>query len=816
MTNSEKENKNIEEILESAFFLKAKSSARFMDMLPAAIYIYNFKEKELYVNSYFRKISSLKSYNSLDDFALKKAIAHPDDWPMIKQCYNDSMQYHTDFLCEYRVVNDNGTISWVRDHAEYVFDSQGQTVLCQGVLTNINDHVYARQIIEQRQQIENSLSKFAKIFLKKEQVDTALSDAMKEVAKIANASRIMIVERNANGYFTCTKEWCHDDGFSIKESYRKMSGLSFPILKKALSSKDLLLFSDISQIPTEGDDLRLELEKEHVGAVMYAPMFAGSEICGYIRVDSEVSRTWDIPIQQLVLIVSMMIEQSKINDTINQLEQEKLAVLDSVSESVLLLDDKSRIVWGNDKSYALLGVDPAEANGKESDVLWNRVVDNQFRNRIKECISSGKVIQFERELANGKWFAVSLSPVKNEQNKFTRVVETSRDITNIREYENQLIEAKEKAEESNRLKSAFILNLSHEVRTPMNAILGFTQLLAYHNITPEKKKQFYELVETNTNQLSNIISDIIDLAKLETNQIKVSQEKFDVSALLKSVVETAQRKINVKQGSRIAFYHSNFSEEIEIISDSIWLQKVLDKLLDNAIKFTEEGSIDFGFYLNKNEGLVFYITDTGIGIESNMFEAIFEPYRQVDGSETRQFGGNGLGLTISQRVIKLLGGNIWLESVPGKGTTFYCSIPHSMIVGADDQDVDERDTSTPDLEGKKILIVDDIEDVYFYLSALLEFTGAECLQAMSGFQAIDVCKANPDIDLILMDVMMPEMDGIETVKHIRGFKPDALIFAQTAYAMSKQYEDSVFENFNEVLNKPIRPDDLYTLINKYF
>ncbi|WP_282125772.1 PAS domain S-box protein [Marinifilum flexuosum] len=254
------------------------------------------------------------------------------------------------------------------------------------------------------------------------------------------------------------------------------------------------------------------------------------------------------------------------------------------------------------------------------------------------------------------------------------------DVTALKEYEEQLIKAKHKAEESDRLKSAFLANMSHEIRTPLNGILGFSSLLTSDNLKPEKKDKFINIINQNSNQLVRIINDILDFSKIEIGQLVINKTKFNVADLLNEIYTASLEQLNEKTKSHLQLILDLKPElsEIQINSDRVRIKQILSNIVENAIKFTLEGSISFGFDIKENIGIQFFVQDTGIGIPPDMSKEIFGRFRQIEEDHTRNYGGTGLGLSISKELSKLLGGKIWFESIRNEGTIFYVLIPNQI------------------------------------------------------------------------------------------------------------------------------------------
>ncbi|MFD1294143.1 response regulator [Lutibacter holmesii] len=415
-----------------------------------------------------------------------------------------------------------------------------------------------------------------------------------------------------------------------------------------------------------------------------------------------------------------------------------------------------------------------------------------------------------------KWVLGQAVPEYNSQQEIIGYVGTITDITEIKLYQQEQIKLKEKAEESNRLKSAFLANMSHEIRTPMNGILGFTGLLQDEKISIEKQQKYLEVIEKSGKRMLNLIDDIISISKIESGIVSITTEEFNINEHLAYELRFFKPEAEAK-GLQLTMHTALPTNEAFIKLDKEKFVSVLTNLIKNAIKYTEKGSIDFGYIQTKNT-LEFYVKDTGIGVPIYKQDAIFERFIQADIDDKMARQGIGLGLSISKAYIQLLGGKLWLESVENEGSTFYFSIPNNSTIGENNNSIQQHFNTNIEQEVKKIkvLIVEDDETSKLLLQILFLNLTCEVLHVKSGIEAIKTCKENPDINLILMDIRLPKMDGYEATKQIRTFNKNVIIIAQTAHALTGDKEKSLKAGCNEYLTKPIIKDDLLKIIKRYF
>ena len=438
--------------------------------------------------------------------------------------------------------------------------------------------------------------------------------------------------------------------------------------------------------------------------------------------------------------------------------------------------------------------------------------DQQILNLRAEQIN----LQYECKLNNKKIWLHDYKFFIQLPNDKPGIGGVSFDITKLKETEFELINAKEKAEESDLLKSAFLANMSHEIRTPMNGILGFAELLKEPELSSNQQKEYLRIIEKSGARMLNIINEIMDISKIEAGMIIPEIKEFDLNEQIEYVYNFFKPEANAK-GIELFIKNSLPAKEAVLLSDREKLNAVLINLVKNAIKYTDKGSIEFGFN-KKDDFLEYYVKDTGIGIHKDRLDVIFERFIQADISDVQARQGAGLGLTISKAYVEMLGGQIWIESVPEMGSTFYFNIPYKV---QGKQEIESENQIIPliqenPVKNLKFLIAEDDEISKMFISIIVSPIGKEILKARNGKEAIEICRNNPDIDIILMDIQMPDLNGYEATRQIRQFNKDVIIIAQTAFGLSGDREKSIAAGCNDYISKPVKKDELLSLIQKHF
>jgi len=501
---------------------------------------------------------------------------------------------------------------------------------------------------------------------------------------------------------------------------------------------------------------------------------------------------------------------------------------DNINDAFWLRSIDNKIIYANPACYKIVGKNLKEIfedfnayknwiHPDERDSIV-KIREKNLQNPDTNHFYEHRIIQ---EDGNVKWLWIRTFPVYDENGKLYRRAGIASDITNHKKLLSDLLRAKEKAEESDALKSAFLANMSHEIRTPMNGILGFAELLKDSDITLEDKNDYIKIIDSNGKQLLNLINDIIDVSKIDVGQLSLNKIVAEINPILSDI-----QNFFIQEQKR--FSNQNVSFELvipnniqkTIYTDVYRLQQVISNLVSNAIKFTENGLIKIGYDQVKIDDklyLKFFVSDTGIGISESMVSLIFERFGQIQPQNYKNQPGTGLGLAISKGLIELLGGKIWVDSIPGKGSTFYFTIP--IASNSTHNEYNKHDINIGTMNNKwknlEILIVEDDEDNLEFLKRLLMKHGANVTLARTGKEAIKQVENNDNIRIVLMDIRLPDINGFEATQKIKEFKPNLPIIAQTAYAMYNDREICLENGCDDYISKPLDKVVLFEKINSY-
>jgi hypothetical protein len=496
-------------------------------------------------------------------------------------------------------------------------------------------------------------------------------------------------------------------------------------------------------------------------------------------------------------------------------------LVQSANDGISFYDRSWNLKYTNAAFYSMIGLDKTRYNSINPEELVHPD-DRDYQTRKEQALIHKGVFEGELRLRHTDGHYLSMSTrsvtVRNSEGEVLGSLTISRDITKLKQVHEDLIKANIDAEASNKLKSSFLANISHEIRTPLNSVVGFSNLLLTDGITKETREEYIEHINHNSEKLLQIIGDIIDLSRLESSQIEITYEETSLSSIVNEIIEEARQIIRRNEKSIILNVKNHFEDNGDLIfTDRIWLKRVLNHLMDNAVKFTLDGSIEFA-YMRENDNIIFKIKDTGIGINKENLGRIFEQFRQEVDGHHRPFEGLGIGLTLAKEVVERMGGKIFVQSEKGIGSEFSFSIPYRPA-GSTKAKVaalhNERILKPLDWSTKKCLIVDDNKDVLIYLNRILLDTGVTVVSARSGFEAIELIKSIPDIDVVLLDMQMPEMNGIETTREIRKIRNNIPIIAQTAFVFEDDKDIILEAGCDACLIKPIRKDHLLTVMSSF-
>lgn len=759
-----------------------------------------------------------------------------EDLPVYTDTWQKFIAGTSNFSIEFRMSDPDGSPRWVLCQFEQQINADGEVTGYVGSLFDINE----------RKQYEEKLRTWEMVF-KSTRLGVSLSMAYSNSFEVVNPafaqmhgyqpdemigkSISKILSDNEFHKFVAEQEIAYSKGFHLFElKNTRKDGTVFPALisltivynRLGQPKHQIVNVQDITERYQAEENLKNErLRLKYIitgtnvgtwewnigtGEVIINERWA--EIIGYKLKDLEpvTNKTWEQFVHPEDLERSNSILKDHFEKKIDYYDCE-VRMKHKEGHWIWVLDRGSVAEWSAEGK-------PLMMYGTHKDITERKRWEDTIRlNDIKLKEQNEEYIALNEELTEvNNRLRESQQRLKEQNEEYIALnEELTESNEKIKRVNNELQAAKKKAEESDRLKSAFLANMSHEIRTPMNAIMGFSEILLRPNLPPEKQQVFAEVINSSCNQLLGLINDVLDISKIETGQMSVNTGSTNINELLNNTHRLFKPNAEKK---KIEFnFHPGLSDsESTIFTDEVKFIQIINNLISNAIKFTKKGAVNFGYFLNGNQ-LEFFVSDTGIGIESQNYEKIFDRFWQVETSESHKYGGTGLGLPISKAFVEMLGGNISLESVLGEGSTFKFTIPY--LPSQLQKIAKSNQNESFNFAGKTILIAEDEKANEILIAELLKATNAILLHTANGKEAIEALQSNSNIDLILMDLKMPVMSGIDATKKIREFNQTVPIIAITAHALGGDKEKCTMAGCNDYVAKPIDSSILFKTIAKH-
>lgn len=493
-------------------------------------------------------------------------------------------------------------------------------------------------------------------------------------------------------------------------------------------------------------------------------------------------------------------------------------VFNSIPDIIGIQDLDHKILYYNQAGYDYFKKRPEDLTDIHCFELIGRTetCDDCAAKIVKETGEPSRITR--HSLKHNKWLDIRAYPVFDDNGKIQKIIEHIRDVTEDKKRENDLKNAMERAEESDRLKDSFLENISHEIRTPLNAIIGFSDLIISENPKHTKIAKYIEYIRNSGLGLMQMVNDIIDYSMLESGQLHPDTTSCDVNDLLQELYIIFKDEIE-RQHKEIELFLTidKTTEHLVIETDPSRLRQIMWNFLQNAVNFTSRGYIRFGYKRTRSNHILFYVEDTGIGIHSKDLGLIFEKFYTVSSAESNAFKGSGIGLALVKQLAAVLNGKVFVESTPARGSTFYLNIP--AIINHPEKSHSDRPVKPMpkyNWENKHILIAEDEELNYLFLQEVLSVTKVKLTWARNGLEAVEFCRDHPgETDLVLMDLKMPQMDGYEATSCIRKIDKEIPVVAQTAYSFSSNKNKSLQSGFSDFLTKPIPARLLLETLNKH-
>lgn len=687
-----------------------------------------------------------------------------DSKKKIQYAINEAIKHQVPYDIELEMVTQKNNHKWVRTIGQPIVED-GKVVRVRGAFQDITESV------KMKRELADSEERYRSIF-------NNLHTTM------------LLLDPHDGAIIDANPAACNFYGFGYEE-----------LIHKNISEINLTTNEELLKAFEQSDASQKQFFSKHRladGQVRDVEIFSGN-----------------IVVQQKDLLYSLIHDITERKKAEKELKKLSLAVEHSPA-SIVITDAKGNIEYVNPIFCEITGYSSEEVIGINPRILKSGKMSAELYQNLWNKIQSGQT--WRGELLNTNkfgefyWVNISISSIIDQKGQIANFVAVAEDITAKKKVDEELVKAKVKAEENDRLKSAFLANMSHEIRTPMNGILGFAELLRDTKLTGEDQQEYIGIIELSGHRMLNIINDIVDISKIEAGQMETKMEEIELNALLNHLYIFFKPEAEKKRLKLTLSLDPSVAEPI-IMSDRTKLAQVITNLIKNAIKFTVSGVIQFGYVL-KDKKIEFFVKDTGTGIPPEHHSKIFERFIQGDTSLSRNYEGAGLGLSISQAYVSMLGGRMWLESEVGSGSAFFFDIPANSVATVKEKRKNitaVKKTTAP----ISILIAEDDNVSLLYLKKCLESLNVIFHYARNGQEAVDAVKSIPNLELVIMDIKMPVMGGFEATRLIKQFRADLPVIAQTAYAFTEDVRMAKLAGCDDFIAKPVIKEKLIEMIYKF-
>ncbi|MCX7985544.1 MAG: ATP-binding protein [Bacteroidales bacterium] len=751
---------------------------------------------------------------------------HPDDRDAFFEIHRISDTKSGNYSIQYRFLRKDGNYSYFLDKGSYEENNSGaKTAL--GAILDVSRIILTEKRLDTKLRLEKLFNQVVDIAHQVDSAEELIVHTLKHICEVtqwplAHATVFYQLNHNLRISPTIVYSKTPEKYLQIIENFHHLSSSQITEFHEEIfETKSARWIKNIHQ--HEGYLYRHLLQQYGLKHLILFPLTFANEVVGIIEFyadNIESDNEW-MPelINQIGYQLGLIIE---LKSSIEQLRKLSMAIEQNYT-SIEITDANGVIEYVNPIFLQITGYNLEEIIGKKPSILKSGIHPAAFYEQMWQTISSGK--RWQGEICNRKkdgslfWEQVTISPVKNNRQEIINYVAVKIDITAKRQYEEQLKKAKEEAETANKAKSEFLANMSHEIRTPMNAILGFAEVLS-QKITDEQLKSYLDSIKSSGRNLLTLINDVLDLSKIEAGKMKLSREFIDPFLVFKDIEYLFSLRAQEKGLEFKVITDLNLPMGIEI--DEVRLRQILINLIGNAIKFTDKGSVIVHVSTvpsaTERIDLKIEVKDTGIGIEPAHLQKIFEPFTQLENASTKKYAGTGLGLAITKRLVDLLGGEISVESEPGKGTNFTVTFKQlpSTAIRQQNLEMISIDPKKIMFKSATVIIADDVDNNRKYLKTVIQDTNLEVLESTNGIETYELAKIRRP-QLIITDLKMPGMNGFELLSKLRNdpITRQIPVIATTATASIEEQDKLKVHRFDGILIKPIQVNDVYIELMRF-
>lgn len=789
------------------------------------VYSIKMPEREvLFVTPSIRDIFEVEAQDFVNDFTLWEKLIVPEEGKIktkIKQAFNEQVSFDEN----YRIKTPSGSFKWIRNKAKFIFDENQNCIRLDGVVMDRTKQYFAQESLDQEVKLQEALIDIASTYinLDPKDVPNTIHRSLEKMGNFVGADRAYIFDYDfEKGVTSNTYEWCNEGISPEIDNLQDVPIEFFPQWTHKHQNGEAFYIPDVNNLEDDGEGgLKSILEPQGIKSLIAIPMLDGKELIGFVGFDSVKSHhDYSDKEQRLLFLFGQMLinirNRQKWDNQLRIQEEKYRNIIANMNLGLLEVDLNDVIVYANQSFCDMSGYSLSELKGKKAAELFvvkdQKNIIYEKNDKRKEAVSDSYEIEVRDKNGQPHWWFISGAPNYNDKGQLIGSIGIHLDITEQKRLEQELAKAKSFAEAAGKAKELFLANMSHEIRTPLNVIIGMIRQLNKEALTTDQ--HFYvKQSESSAKHLLTILNNVLDIAKIESGDMEIVNEAFSPSALAYNVHSIMYSQAKDKNLD----FKLHVSPDIKpvLIGDDTRLRQVLINLVGNAIKFTNKGSINLSVEVidesDEKQLVKFEVQDTGIGMSEEFISRIFDKFSQEYNTSNRKYEGTGLGMAISNDLIVLMGGNMTVKSAKDDGTT--CSFEISFPVShTDNLIVNSPQIKEGTFKGKKALLVEDNEMNRFIAIQSLDFLGFETVEAENGQIATELIQKQ-DFDLVLMDIQMPVMDGVEATTLIREkLKINIPIIALTANAFKHDIDLYLKKGMNDFITKPYDEQEFFRKI----
>jgi PAS domain S-box-containing protein len=731
------------------------------------------------------------------------------------------------YYVKFRIQTTSGKTKWIRNKGKYIFDSDNNPIRLDGVIMDRTIQYTAQENLDQELKLQETLIDIASTYINLDPKDliSTINKSLEKMGLFVSADRAYIFDYNfENGTTSNTFEWCNEGIDPEIENLQQVPIDFFPQWVEKHRNNEAFYVPDVNDLEqNENGGLREILEPQGIKSLIAIPMLDRDDLIGFVGFDSVRHHYHysDKEKKLLFLFGQMLINIRNRQKWENQLrfqEEKYRNIIANMNLGLLELDLNDNIIYANQSFVDMSGHLLSELKGKKASELFGTKEYSQFyldqKGNSNFEITDSYEVKIRNKNGHSKWWFVSSAPHYNDKHQLIGSIGVHVDITEQKQLETELAKAKNFAEAAAKAKELFLANMSHEIRTPLNVIIGMIRQLTKEDLT--QQQHFYvKQSESSARHLLTILNNILDIAKIESGDLEIFQVDFSPSALVHNVHSILYSQA-IEKNLAFNLLVSNQIKEV-LLGDETRLRQVLINLIGNAIKFTEVGSVDLTLSVLKDtptsQTVRFEVRDTGIGMSDEFIALVFDKFSQEQNAANRKYEGTGLGMAISNDLVKLMNSQLVIDSRKNLGTRIYFDL--CLPLGSRNNILPKSNKVLQNsFTGLKALLVEDNEMNRLIALQSLDFLGFNTSEAENGLKAIEMVQSQ-NFDLILMDIQMPVMDGVEATIIIRDeLKIKTPIVALTANAFKHDIDLYLQKGMNDFITKPYDENDFFRKIEK--